>query len=80
MNMPGLATAYAFLGGGAGPEVAAAAGVARVAGASRRAHELEPMTERLARVRACMSLRDAAPGWGACWCGSAAWGGVDSQV
>ncbi|KAF5829204.1 hypothetical protein DUNSADRAFT_16408 [Dunaliella salina] len=55
MNMPGLAQAYALLGAGAGSEVAAAAGVAKVAGASRRAHELEPMTERLARlVRARM--------------------------
>lgn len=50
MSMPGLAAAYAMLGSCAGSEVVAAAGVWAKAGASRRAHELEPMHERLARV------------------------------
>jgi hypothetical protein len=58
MNMPGLAAAYAMLGTCAGTEVATAAGLTAKAGASRRAHELEPMTERLARVGACER------GWG----------------
>lgn len=50
MTMPGLAAAYAMLGACAGREVVEAAGVWKTAGATRRAHELEPMTERLARV------------------------------